>query len=128
MDSKTEVLYNGECPICSREVKQYERLSRKQALPITYDDLSGEGTLARWGITPEQAAKRFHVRKEGVVTSGIPAFILLWRDIPQTKWLARFVNLPGVHWIACAVYDYALAPLLYRMHVARQRRAQSASR
>jgi predicted DCC family thiol-disulfide oxidoreductase YuxK len=122
MTDETEVLYNGSCPICSREVKHYERLSEMQALPIAYDDLGDTETLARWGISAEAAAKRFHVRKGGKITSGIPAFVLLWRDIPQMRWLAKLVSVPGVHGLACLVYDYILAPLLYRMHLARQRR------
>ncbi|WP_299028485.1 thiol-disulfide oxidoreductase DCC family protein [uncultured Sulfitobacter sp.] len=122
MTQKTEVLYNGECPICSREVNHYARLSEKQALPIRYDDLTQSGKLADWGVTADQAAKRFHVRKDGEVISGIPAFVVLWRDIPQTRWLARIIGLPGVHWAACKLYDYILAPLLYAFHKRRQRR------
>lgn len=123
MEEKTEVLYNGECPICSREVKQYARMSNQQALPIRFDDLSDQGKLAEWGITADDAAKRFHVRKGGQVVSGIPAFILLWREIPQMRWLARLISLPGVNWFACTAYDYILAPLLYQMHVRRKRTA-----
>ncbi|KIN71409.1 thiol-disulfide oxidoreductase DCC family protein [Sulfitobacter guttiformis] len=122
MTDKTEVLYNGDCPICSREVNQYARISAKQALPISYDDLADADRLADWGITQQDAAKRLHVRKSGVITSGIPAFILLWREIPQMRWLARLANLPVIHGAACALYDYVLAPLLYRLHVARQNR------
>ncbi len=122
MTDQTEVLYNGECPICSREVDHYAKLSTRQGLPIRYDSLTDAGALAAWGITPEDAAKRLHVRKGDKILSGIPAFVVLWRQIPQTRWLARIVSLPGVHGIACVVYDHVLAPLLYRMHLARQRR------
>lgn len=124
MTEQTEVLYNGECPICSREVTQYARMSEKHALPIRYDDLSDAARLADWGITPQDAARRFHVRKDGKVTSGIPAFILLWREIPQMRWLAKIINLPVIHGLACLVYDHILAPLLYRWHLNRQKRAK----
>ncbi len=123
MSEKTEVLYNGSCPICSREVDHYARLSSDQALPIRYDDLGDAARLETWGITREDAARRLHVRKGGQIYGGVPAFVLLWQQIPQTRWLARTVNLPGVHWIACRVYDHVLAPLLYRMHLARERRS-----
>ena len=119
MSNKTEVLFNGSCPICSREVNHYARLSETAALPITYDDLGDPGKLACWGIDKEAAARRLHVRKEGKTYDGIEAFIVLWREIPQTRWLARMVGLPGVHFAAIRVYDYVLAPLLYRMHRAR---------
>lgn len=122
MTEKTEVLYNGECPICSREVNHYARLSEKQALPIRYDDLTQGAALRDWGVSRDAAARRFHVRKGGVVVSGIPAFILLWREIPQFQWLARMLSVPGLHWAACKTYDLILAPLLFALHKRRQKR------
>ncbi len=122
MTEKTEVLYNGECPVCSREVNHYARLSADQALPIRYDDLNDTEQLKVWGITPDAAARRLHVRKSGEVTSGIPAFIILWREIPQTQWLAKLCSLPVIHQIACFGYDYILAPLIYCWHISRERR------
>lgn len=127
MNEKTEVLYNASCPVCSREVNQYARLSAKAALPITYDDLSDPEKLASWGLNKDEAAKRFHVRKNGQIFSGIDGFIVLWRDIPQTRWLAGVINLPGIHFAACTTYDWILAPLLYQFHKKRQRRATHAS-
>lgn len=122
MSEKTEVLYNASCPICSREVDHYARLSEQQALPIRYDDCTDPAKLRDWGITAEDAAKRFHVRKDGQTYAGIPAFIILWRDIPQTRWLARFFSLPGINWLARKGYDHIAAPALYRLH---RRRTQS---
>ncbi|MEH6646104.1 thiol-disulfide oxidoreductase DCC family protein [Sulfitobacter sp.] len=122
MSEKLDVLYNASCPICRREVDHYAKLSAQHALPIRYDDLGQGHALADWGISEQDAAKRLHVRKAGQVYSGIPAFILLWREIPQTRRLAKLVSLPGVHWVACKIYDYVLAPLLYLWHLTRQRR------
>ena len=120
MTDKTEVLYNDACPVCRREVNHYAKLTQKQALPVTYDDLGDPDKLAGWNIDSEEAAKRLHVRKEGQVYAGIPAFIVLWRDIPQYRWLARLINLPGVHWMASMLYDHILAPALYAWHKRRQ--------
>lgn len=128
MTEKIEVLYNASCPICRREVEHYEKLSTKQDLPIGYHDLGDDAALEAWGITARDAAQRLHVRKGGTVYGGIPAFIVLWQEIPQMRWLARLVALPGINWLAVKVYDHILAPLLYRWHVARERRRQSASR
>ncbi|MEQ6250147.1 DUF393 domain-containing protein [Sulfitobacter sp. HNIBRBA3233] len=122
MKQETEVLYNGSCPICSREVVHYARLTERQALAIRYDDLADSDRLAAWGIAPDEAAKRLHVRKDGQTYAGVPAFLVLWRDIPQMRWLARIVETPGVHRLACMTYDHVLAPVLYRMHLRRMRR------
>ncbi|MEM6940410.1 MAG: DCC1-like thiol-disulfide oxidoreductase family protein [Pseudomonadota bacterium] len=120
MSEKTEVLFNETCPICSREVAQYEKMTTKAELPITYHGISNPNTLADWRISPEDAARRFHVRKDGVTYGGVPAFLVLWEDIPQMRWLARLIRTPGIFWSACKVYDYVLAPVLYRLHVRRQ--------
>lgn len=122
MSKETEVLYNAACPVCRREIEHYEKISARDALPIRYDDLCDAEKLSRWGIDAEAAAKRLHVRKDGRTYAGIPAFIVLWQDIPQLHWLARVVALPGVYWLANKVYDYLLAPALYRWHVTRQRK------
>lgn len=123
MDDKVEVLYNASCPVCSREIDHYAKLSARQKLPIGYHDLGSADTFAAWGMTQREAAQRLHVRKDGQVYGGIPAFIQLWREIPQMRWLATVISLPGVHWLACKVYDHALAPLLYRWHLAREGRS-----
>ncbi|QUJ76921.1 DUF393 domain-containing protein [Sulfitobacter albidus] len=120
MSDETEVLYNASCPICSREVDHYAKLSARDALPIRYDDLGNRQMLDAWGVTAEAAAKRLHVRKNGQIYGGVPAFVVLWQEIPRYRWLARVVNTPGIHWIACRVYDHILAPILYRMHLRRE--------
>ena len=122
MTNTTEVLYNASCPLCHREIGHYAKLSEKSALPIRYDDLDDPDKLAAWNITAEDAAKRLHVRKDGQIYGGLPAFIVLWQEIPQTKWLARLFGLPGVHQFGACVYDHVLAPLLYRWHQFRHRR------
>jgi predicted DCC family thiol-disulfide oxidoreductase YuxK len=113
MSDKTDVLYNDTCPICSREVGHYERLTQKAGVAVAYDPLDQTDTQADWGVDADTAAKRLHVRKDGQIYSGIPAFVVLWREIPQYRWLARLISLPGIH---------ALAPVLFKMHRRRMQR------
>tara|TARA_R110002020_G_scaffold36954_1_gene111545 strand:- start:651 stop:1031 length:381 start_codon:yes stop_codon:yes gene_type:complete len=122
MTDRTEVLYNAECPVCSREVNHYRSLSERAGLPVDYAELADPAVPESWGISADEAARRLHVRKEGKLYAGVPAFIVLWREIPRTRWLARLFSLPGVHWLAVKIYDMMLAPVLYRMHRARTRR------
>ncbi|WP_195821779.1 thiol-disulfide oxidoreductase DCC family protein [Roseobacter sp. MH60115] len=120
--SKTDILYNGACPVCSREIAHYRRLSAARDLPHRYDDLADAENLRTWGVTADDAAKRLHVRKDGRIYVGVPAFIALWEDLPGYRWLARFVKLPGVFHVARWTYNRILAPLLYHRHVKRQRK------
>ena len=125
MSEQTDVLYNQSCPVCRFEVHHYERISQKDELNIGYDDLGDGEKLASWGLTPDEAAKKLHVRKGGQVYAGIPAFIVLWRELPRYKWLAKVVSLPGVHWLACKVYDHILAPALFAWHKHRQKNGRT---
>ena len=121
---ETAVLYNAECAVCRFEITQYERYSEDKSLSIGFEDLN-RTDLNPWGLTQDQAARRLYLRKDGALLSGIPAFLVLWSDMPRYRWLARLVGLPGVRTLASWVYDYVLAPLLYGWHRLRQARRRS---
>lgn len=120
--SETEVIYNADCPICSREIAGYRRMSEAAGLAIRYSDLK-RADLARWGLTEEAAARRFHVVQDGRLLDGVPAFAALWSRMPGLRWLARTVELPGLRQMAAFGYDRLAAPLLYALH--RRRRARA---
>ena len=75
------------------------------------------------GIDEDTAARRLYVEHEGELLSGIPAFIVLWQQMPRYNWLARLVALPVIKQIAAATYDYLVAPVIYRWHQRRKARA-----
>lgn len=115
--SETEVLYNDTCPVCRFEIDAYARRAVADGLPIRFDRLD---RAADWGLTPDQAARALHVRQNGVVLSGLPAFRALWAAMPRWRWLARVTGWPVVRPICAAIYAWVLAPLLYRMDRRRQ--------
>ena len=121
MNEPTKVLYNAECPVCRFEIDHYRSYAQKSDLAILFDDLNSDA-LAAWNITSDKAARRLYVAHEGQLYSGIPAFIVLWQEMPRYRFLARIVSLPGLHWCACKTYDLTLAPAIYRWHRIRQRR------
>lgn len=124
MSDDTRVLYNADCPVCNFEISHYATYSDAQALPIRFEDLN-RAEIAEWGLNRDEAAQRLYVLKDGQLTSGIPAFIVLWQEMPRYRWLARIVSLPGIHWLASKTYDHVLAPLIYRLHLRRQAAATS---
>ncbi|MRU16245.1 DUF393 domain-containing protein [Roseovarius sp. A21] len=117
----TRILYNGDCPVCSVEIDHYAKYSQARALPLVYDDLS-DCDLARWGVSRDEAAKRLHVMQGGKIYAGIPAFLVLWREMPRYRWLAWVVGLPVVRQVTGVIYDDALAPVLYAWHKRRDAR------
>jgi predicted DCC family thiol-disulfide oxidoreductase YuxK len=118
---KTAVLYNANCPVCNFEIKHYARYSGDNDLPIQFDDLNSDA-LAQWGIDADTAARRLYVLHDGALTSGIPAFLVLWAQMPKYRRLGQIVGLPGVKQIASVLYDYVLAPVIYRWHLRRLRK------
>ena len=121
LTKSTRVLYNAQCPVCNFEIKHYERYSSDAALPLGFDDLNSDA-LANWDLTADQAARRLNVLHKGALTSGIEGFLVLWAQMPRYRWLGRLVGCPGIKQIACAIYDHALAPAIYRWHLHRQAR------
>ena len=86
------VIYDGQCPLCSREIAHYRR--RRGAQRICWVDATREEQeLAALGIGREEALARFHVRdQEGQWRTGAAAFVLLWSQLPAYAWLARLVS------------------------------------
>ena len=122
MSDKTAVLYNAECPVCNFEISGYARYAQKADLPIRFDDLNSEA-LSKWDLTADQAARRLYVEHEGRLASGIPAFLILWAQMPKYRWLGRLIGLPVIRTIAAFLYDYALAPAIYHWYIRRKRRS-----
>ena len=118
---QTSVLYNANCPVCNFEIGHYARYADRAGLPIRFDDLN---TKARnlWGLDADTAARRLYVLHEGALTSGIPAFLVLWALMPRYRLLGRIVGLAGIRQIASAAYDHVLAPVIYRWHLRRLRK------
>lgn len=125
-EPKTKVLYNDQCPVCSFEINHYKGYAERRALPIRFDDLNTEA--ARWSMDADVAAQRLYVEKDGQLLSGMPAFRVLWAEMPRYRWVARVTGWPVIRPLSEFAYDRVLAPLIYRWHKKRQTRIQSRSR
>lgn len=118
---QTEILYNGRCPICAAEIAHYRTAAQQAGAPLSFTDLH-DTDLAGWGLTADQAKRRLHARQRGQIISGFPAFLIVWRELPRLRWLARLFSVPGLHFAADLGYNWLAAPLLYRLHKRREAR------
>jgi len=125
--AKTTVLYNASCPVCNFEIQHYARYADRTGLPIRFDDLNSDARV-HWGLDADAAAKRLYVLHEGKLFSGIPAFLVLWAQMPRYRWLAWTFGLPGIFQTACWIYDFVLAPVIYRLHLRRLRKTATERR
>ena len=57
-----------------------------------------------------------------MLSSGVPAFLMLWAQMPRYRLLGQILGLPGIRQIASAAYDHIFAPALYRRHLRRLRK------
>ena len=87
------VFYDGQCPLCSREIGFYQRQGGSEAInwvdvtKVNLDDLPS-------GLTREDALARFHVVTEkGQLVSGGEAFSSLWLSLPAFNWAGRLFSL-----------------------------------
>ena len=92
---KTRVLYNADCPVCRFEIHHYRDYAEGGELDIAFEDLN-TADLARWNLDADTAARRLYVLDGEEMTSGIPAFLVLWSRMPRYRWLARLVGLPVI--------------------------------
>lgn len=110
------VLYDGACPLCSREIELYRRA--ESDVDLVFTDVSKADVPLPQGTTREQLASRFHVRsQDGQLHDGASAFVLLWSVLPGWRWLAHAARLPGAMYTLEGAYSGFLRvrPYLQRL-------------
>ena len=80
-ESKTEVYFDGACPLCRREISLYKKLDKEGV--ISWVDVANCDPSVS-GLTKNELLKRFQIRnKEGVILSGAKAFLIFGRSFPD---------------------------------------------
>ena len=90
------VLYDGGCPMCSREIAHYRR--RPSADDIDWIDITATDDLeARFGVSRDQAMASFHVRdSNGAWNEGAAGFVALWLMLPGYRPLGKAISATGL--------------------------------
>ncbi|MEL7445601.1 MAG: DUF393 domain-containing protein [Pseudomonadota bacterium] len=91
--AKVKVWFDGECPLCLREIALMRRLDTGQN--IEFVDASGDGDPS-CPIDQAQLLARFHAEEDGEVVSGAAAFAAMWRAIPRLRALGLIARNPLV--------------------------------
>ena len=103
----TELLvwFDGDCPLCQREIALMRRLDRRRVIQFT--DVS-RGAATDCPIDRAMLLARFHAREDGRVLSGAAAFGAMWRAIP----LLRPFGLMARNRLVLAVLEQAYVAFL----------------
>jgi predicted DCC family thiol-disulfide oxidoreductase YuxK len=105
------VLYDGDCPLCRREIAHVQRLAASN--PDTNLCFTNIGASVDNNAHPagerELLLARFHVEKsDGTRLSGAQAFVAMWSRLPGWRLLARVAQLPGVTGLLEVLYKVFL--------------------
>lgn len=79
--AKLTVWYDGDCPLCRREISLMRRLDRRRAIAFV-DASTGAGDCP---IDRRDLLARFHAEEDGRMVSGAEAFAAMWRAIPALR-------------------------------------------
>ena len=91
--SAETVYFDGQCPLCSREIQFYQR--QRGAENVNWIDVTKVGISdLPLGLTKEDALARFHiVNFKGQLISGGEAFSSLWLSLPAFCWAGKFFKI-----------------------------------
>ena len=93
------VLYDGDCPLCRREIAHVQRLAASHPKAnLCFTNIGRSVTSATIETSEREALlARFHIQKaDGTRLSGARAFIAMWSRLPGWKLLSLFARIPGV--------------------------------
>ena len=114
------VYYDGACPSCVRDRRNYERLAGDQAKYVSWLDITNrESELRRLGIDPQKALTELHVKIESPGTpdqilSELDAYIVLMQRTKWLKPLAILIGLPVIRPLLSRLYHVVVHRRLSR--------------
>jgi predicted DCC family thiol-disulfide oxidoreductase YuxK len=89
MPAKPILFYDGECPLCRREIDHYRKVD-KQSRIDWQDIFASDTTLAQYQLSHTDAMKVIHaVDSAGTLQSGAHAFVVVWQELPGYRHLNR---------------------------------------
>lgn len=90
---RTTVFFDGGCLLCSREIAHYQRLDSSRRLRWV-DITQQPESMTAAGLSAGDAVARFHVLdRHGVWQTGAWGFLVMWRELPGYRWLARLISV-----------------------------------
>lgn len=98
-----KILYDGECPLCSREVGWLRRRDRRGRL--VFEDIMAPGfEAARYGATREELLGSIHgILPDGRIVRKVEVFRLAYRAV-GLGWLTAPTGWPGLRWVFDKLY------------------------
>lgn len=98
------VLYDGGCPLCTREIRALRRLDRRRGR-ISFEDIAAPGfDPASYGLRYETLMSRIHgVLPDGTLIEGVEVFRRLYSAV-GLGWLVAPTRWPFLRGLCEAAY------------------------
>jgi predicted DCC family thiol-disulfide oxidoreductase YuxK len=97
-----EIFFDGECPLCMREVKMLQRMDRQQRVRFT--DIAAKTFTPPAGLDMAALMARIHGRlPDGSILEGVEVFRRVYEAV-GLGWLSRASRLPGISALTEAAY------------------------
>lgn len=130
---KIKLLYDGQCPLCVREVNFLQRRDAGRGL-VTFVDIADDNYRpeAHGGVSFEAAMGRIHaVLPDGTIVKNVEVFRRVY-EVLGMGWVYAATKLPVIGFLADALYsiwaDWRLAltgrPNLATLSAERQKRLE----
>lgn len=97
------VLYDGACPVCSREVDMYRRARRGYAVRWIDATATDPASVVPGLDRTSALSSLYAVTQDGRVLNGVASFRAVWAALPGFRWLSRASARPAVsRWLDSA--------------------------
>jgi predicted DCC family thiol-disulfide oxidoreductase YuxK len=104
-DHDIEVFYDGDCPLCMREIRLLRQLDKRQR--VLFVDIAAEGfDAASVGVSWEALMDRIYGRlPDGTLIEGVEVFRRLYAAVGFAS-LVTLTRLPGIAQALDLVYGW----------------------
>jgi predicted DCC family thiol-disulfide oxidoreductase YuxK len=103
MAREVEVFFDGECPLCAREIQLLRRLDRRQRIGFV-DIAARDFQPSAYGLTRAVLMAEIHARlPDGSVIRGVEVFRRLYAAVGFGP-LVALTRLPGISQLLDAAY------------------------
>ena len=106
MGYRIEVFYDGDCPLCVKEIGLLQWADRKRHR-IRFTDIAADAFVpADTGLTMMELMDRIHGRlPDGTLVEGVEVFRHLYSAV-GLSWLVALTRIPGISWMLDRTYLY----------------------
>ncbi|WP_415893119.1 thiol-disulfide oxidoreductase DCC family protein [Neptuniibacter sp. PT8_73] len=106
--NKITVFYDGSCPRCVQDRKNYESKDPNASEMIEWLDITNkEKELLELGIDPHKALTELHIRDtDGTIYSELDAYRILMQRVPSYRLIGWFISLPLIRPLSSKLYHW----------------------